>query len=64
MIREAYPLGISSEQTIEHFRPKWKYPKPAYVRPNLFICCNACQSAKGDKFDRKLLKPGINEKLG
>jgi uncharacterized protein (TIGR02646 family) len=54
---DGYPLGAQSRQTIEHFRPKSKYPKLAYVWHNLFLCCDVCQQAKGEKYDKKLLKP-------
>lgn len=54
---DGYPLGAQSRQTIEHFRPKSKYPKLAYVWHNLFLCCDVCQNAKGENYDKKLLKP-------
>ena len=53
---DGFPFDMSLE-TIEHFRPKSKYKKLSYVWHNLFICCDKCQSAKGEKFDKKLLKP-------
>ncbi len=49
------PLKASGA-TIEHFRPKKKFPLLSYYWGNLFYCCSACQK-KGDKFDRRLLKP-------
>ena len=42
--------------TVEHFRPQKKFPLLAYAWANLFYCCSGCQK-KGDRFDRKLLKP-------
>jgi len=51
---DSYPLG---QETIEHFRPRSQFPKLAYVWHNLFLCCEACQGAKDDGFDKKLLKP-------
>ncbi|MDM8563772.1 retron system putative HNH endonuclease, partial [Candidatus Marithioploca araucensis] len=54
---DGYPLGAQSRQTIEHFRPKSKYPKLAYVWHNLFLCCDVCQNAKGEHYDKKLIKP-------
>lgn len=51
---DSYPLG---QETIEHFRPRSQFPKLAYVWHNLFLCCEACQGAKDDRFDKKLLKP-------
>lgn len=54
---DGYPLGTASRQTIEHFRPKSLFPLLACLWQNLFLCCDACQGAKGERFDRKLLKP-------
>lgn len=47
-----------SGATIEHFKPKKKFPLLAYVWINLFYCCVNCQK-KGSKFDPKCkpLKP-------
>jgi uncharacterized protein (TIGR02646 family) len=53
---DTYPLGSRLEPTIEHFRPKTKFPQEAYKWGNLFLCCRLCQR-KGDKFDERLLKP-------
>ena len=50
-------LGVVSQETIEHFRPKSKYPTLAYHWDNLFPCCNLCQSIKKERFDEALLKP-------
>jgi uncharacterized protein (TIGR02646 family) len=54
---DAYRLGASSLATIEHFRPKSKFPLLVYQWENLFLCCNACQTAKLDGFNERLLKP-------
>lgn len=54
---DSYPLGVSAQQTIEHFRPKSGYPRLVYVWHNLFLACNICQSSKGEKYDKNLLKP-------
>jgi uncharacterized protein (TIGR02646 family) len=54
-----FPLGAQSRQTIEHFRPKSQYPKLAYVWHNLFLCCDVCQTAKQEKYDKRLLKPDV-----
>lgn len=47
-----------SGATIEHFRPKKKFPLLAYAWINLFYCCANCQK-KRDAFDKKCkpLKP-------
>jgi len=55
---DAYPLGPRVRATVEHFRPKVKYPLLAYVWHNLFPCCDKCQ-LKGDDFDKHLLKPDV-----
>ncbi len=49
--------GETSRDTIEHFKPKSIYPREAYQWDNLFLCCDLCQSTKGEKFDEQLLKP-------
>jgi uncharacterized protein (TIGR02646 family) len=54
---DGYPLSTFARQTIEHFRPVSQYPRLAYVWGNLFICCDHCQAAKRDQFDKLLLKP-------
>ncbi len=54
---DGYPLGTESRQTIEHFRPKSRFPELAYQWENLFLCCDVCQSSKQEEFDEKLLKP-------
>ena len=50
-----YPLRASGA-TVEHFRPKNKFPLLSYFWGNLFYCCSCCQK-KGNRFNRKLLKP-------
>lgn len=45
------------QPTIDHFRPKSKFPLLAYVWHNLFLSCESCQNYKQTKFDRSLLKP-------
>jgi uncharacterized protein (TIGR02646 family) len=53
---DAFPMGRRVPNTIEHFKPKSKFPLLAYHWDNLFLCCGLCQE-KGDKFDSLLLKP-------
>lgn len=53
---DAYPMIWKIPHTIEHFRPKTKFPLLAYQWDNLFLCCGICQK-KGDEFDDRLLKP-------
>jgi uncharacterized protein (TIGR02646 family) len=49
------PLRASGP-TIEHFKPKKKYPRFAYFWSNLFYACSNCQK-KNKKTSSKLLKP-------
>ena len=54
---DSYRIGTRNiKDTIDHFRPKAKFPLIAYQWENLFISCHYCQE-KGDKFDELLLKP-------
>lgn len=52
-----YPLGASAQQTIDHFRPKSRFPLRVYEWDNLFLCCNVCQNKKLEQFEEALLKP-------
>ncbi len=52
-------LGVTSRETIEHFRPKAGFPELAFAWPNLFPACDFCQAQKqrnGD-WDEGLLPP-------
>ena len=51
-----YPVSPPSIDTIEHFRPKSKYPRVSYLWTNLYFCCMACQQ-KADEFDEAALQP-------
>ncbi len=53
---DAYPMGRRLKSTIEHFKPKQKFPLEAYKWENLFLACGLCQE-KGDSFHERLLKP-------
>lgn len=53
---DASPLGPRLKPTIDHFKPKSKFPLLAYQWENLFISCYICQERK-DRFDDGLLKP-------
>jgi uncharacterized protein (TIGR02646 family) len=55
---DAHPMGSRIKETIEHFKPKSKFPLLAYQWENLFICCGICQE-KGDEFHDMLLKPDV-----
>lgn len=54
-------LGLTSRETVEHFRPKKTFPKLAYAWDNLFPCCDLCQSIKLERFDEALLKPDTED---
>jgi uncharacterized protein (TIGR02646 family) len=51
-----YPVSPPSIDTIEHFRPKARYPREAYRWGNLYFACMYCQG-KGDAFDESALQP-------
>ncbi len=52
---DAFPVEGVSNETIEHFRPKSKFPEQAYSWANLYYCCDACQNAKREQWDDQLL---------
>lgn len=54
---ECYPTDTGTRQTIEHFKPKKKFPEKGYDWNNLFLCCDACQRAKQEQWEDGLLKP-------
>ena len=54
-------LGPESPETIDHFRPKARFPEHAFRWPNLFSAYATCQQAKGERWDEKLLKPDAPE---
>ncbi|MCX6582019.1 MAG: TIGR02646 family protein [Candidatus Aminicenantes bacterium] len=53
---DASPMGPRIRCTIDHFKPKTRFPKDAYKWENLFLCCGLCQE-RYDAFDERLLKP-------
>lgn len=52
---DGFPLQQTGE-TIEHFKPKSKFPLLSYQWKNLYISCHNCQQ-KLDEFNDFLLKP-------
>ena len=54
---DGFPMYVMTAKTIDHFRPKERYPELVFDWKNLFTCCNACQQAKNTQFDPGLLKP-------
>jgi uncharacterized protein (TIGR02646 family) len=57
---DAFPVAPPSIETIEHFRPKTKFPKVAYRWNNLYFCCTHCQQ-KGEEFGKALLCPDAGD---
>ena len=56
---DGYPVETVTSEPVEHFRPKSnpKFHDLAFAWDNLFYCCNACQSHKGEQWDDHLIKP-------
>ncbi|MEQ1571074.1 MAG: retron system putative HNH endonuclease [Myxococcota bacterium] len=54
---DGWPLDVTGEPTIDHFRPKSEHPDHAYRWANLFPACERCQRAKGSRWEIQLLKP-------
>ncbi len=57
---DQYPVSPPSKDTIEHFRPKSRFPAEAYAWANLYYCCDYCQR-KGERYDEGLLRPDAND---
>lgn len=55
-----FPVSPPSIDTIEHFRPKSRYPREAYQWVNLYFCCMYCQQ-KSDDFDEAALRPDAED---
>jgi uncharacterized protein (TIGR02646 family) len=55
-----FPVSPPSIDTIEHFRPKARFPLEAYRWANLYFCCMYCQQ-KGATFDEAALRPDAND---
>ena len=53
---DIFPVSPPSMDTIEHFRPKARFPREAYHWSNLYFACMYCQG-KGDRFDESALQP-------
>lgn len=54
---DAHPVSPPSNETIEHFRPKSKFPLMAWHWENLYFACDFCQSRKGQQWEDGLLSP-------
>jgi uncharacterized protein (TIGR02646 family) len=46
-------------KTIEHHKPKSRFPDEAYAWNNLFYCCSTCQARKREMWHEHLLKPDV-----
>ncbi len=53
---DGFPL-MSADETIDHFKPKSKFPLEVCNWENLYVACAHCQKVKEDKFDNLLLRP-------
>jgi uncharacterized protein (TIGR02646 family) len=53
---DQYPVSPPATDTVEHFRPKAKFPREAFNWNNLYYCCNFCQR-KGVDFNDDALRP-------
>jgi uncharacterized protein (TIGR02646 family) len=56
---DGWPMDATGQPTIDHFRPKSRYPHLAFAWGNLFPSCDRCQGSngKGDEWNEALLKP-------
>jgi uncharacterized protein (TIGR02646 family) len=57
---DSFPVSPPSIDTIEHFRPKSRFPKEACRWDNLYFCCMHCQQ-KFEEFDVDLLRPDADD---
>lgn len=52
-----FPSDVGTDRTIDHFRPKARFPIEVYHWPNLYLCCRTCQDKDDDAFSDDLLRP-------
>jgi len=57
---DSYPVSPPGKDTVEHFKPKSKFPREAYHWANLYYCCDFCQQ-KGDDYEEELLRPDADD---
>lgn len=58
----SWPMKDSmTRETIDHFRPKSKFPDQALAWENLLLACDDCQEAKGEKWNEHFLDPSAEE---
>lgn len=58
---DSYPVSPPSRDTIEHFRPKSRFPREAFHWPNLYFCCDYCQQKAAAEFDETVLRPDADD---
>ena len=60
---DAFPLEATTNEPIEHFKPKsdYRFYAEAYNWHNLFYSCDFCQRVKGEKWSDELIAPDTNE---
>ena len=58
---DIFPVTPPSRDTIEHFKPKSRFPTEAFLWINLYYCCMHCQLQKKEKFDEDLLRPDAQD---
>lgn len=52
-----FPMDTGTHPTIDHFRPKARFPLETYTWENLYLCCRHCQQKHDDRFTDELLRP-------
>ena len=57
---DQFPVSPPSVDTIEHFRPKSRFPREAFAWGNLYYCCCYCQQ-KGEAYSDDLLRPDAED---
>lgn len=54
---DSFPVSPPSRDTIEHFRPKSRFPREAFHWPNLYFCCDHCQQKEATEVEESVLRP-------
>lgn len=58
---DSFPVSPPSRDTIEHFRPKSRFPREAFHWPNLYFCCDFCQQKEAAEFSDSVLRPDASD---
>ncbi|MBL8855388.1 MAG: TIGR02646 family protein [Planctomycetaceae bacterium] len=60
-----FPLEVSSNEPIEHFRPKSReeFLEQAFEWRNLYYCCELCNTSKREQWRDELLAPDSDDYL-